>query len=114
MKSVNVRQLKNNPSEALREAAEGPVLILKGDHPEALLVHLDLDGLVEGPEVLLSLAAALFKSGTLSLGRAARLAGIPVSGMVTHLSRLGIPVADATPAETRNELETLEEWLASS
>ncbi len=78
MKSVNVRQLKNNPSEALRSAAEAPVLVLKGDHPEALILHLDIEGLPDEPDVLLALAAALYQSASISLGRAARLAGVTV------------------------------------
>ena len=41
MKSVNVRQLKNNPSEALRSAREHPVIVMNRNQPEALLVHLD-------------------------------------------------------------------------
>ncbi len=41
MQATNVRALKKNPFQALRMAREtGPVLILKGDEPDALLVHL--------------------------------------------------------------------------
>ena len=36
MQSTNIRALKKNPSQALRMAREtGPVLILKGDQPDA-------------------------------------------------------------------------------
>ena len=114
MKSVNVRQLKNNPSEALRSAAEGPVLVLKGDHPEALLLHLDLDGLPDKPDVLLALAAALYQSASVSLGRAARLAQVSVPEMISHLSRLGVAVVAGDRAEAREDVETLDGWLASS
>lgn len=114
MKVVNVRQLKNNPSEALGWAAREPVLVLKNDRPEAMLVHVDLDGLPEAPEVRLLLATAVFKSGALSLGRAARLADISVSEMVSHLSRLGISVVEGDRTDVRSDLETLDEWLASS
>jgi hypothetical protein len=44
MKSVNVRQLKNNPSDALRMARKAPLVIMNRDHPEALLFHLDDGG----------------------------------------------------------------------
>ena len=40
MHTANVRELKKNPSRALRLAKEGPVLILKGNEPDAVLVHL--------------------------------------------------------------------------
>ena len=114
MQAVNVRQLKNNPSEALRSAEEAPVLVLKGDQPEALLLHLDLERLPDKAEVLLALATALFQSGSVSLGRAARVAGVPVSDMISHLSRLGIAAVHGDPEDVRTDLETLEEWLASS
>ncbi len=114
MHSVNVRQLKNNPSEALRSAAEAPVLVLKGDHPEALLLHLDLEQLPDKPDVLLALGAALFQSGAISLGRAARVARVSVAEMISHLSRLGAAVVQGDRADAKGDLETLEAWLASS
>ncbi len=115
MQSVNVRQLKNNPSEALRKARNGPVLVLKGDHPEALLLHLEAGRLPEGNGGLyVALAAALYKDGALSLGRAARVAGMSVSEFISHLSQLGIPVGSAGPDDAAKDLETLDSWLASS
>lgn len=114
MHCVNVRQLKNNPSEALRTAVEGPVLVLKGDLPEALLLHLGVGDAPEDADLRLALAVALFKDGALSLGRAARLAGRPLTELVSHLSRLGIPVAAGDGDETAAELESLSAWLASS
>jgi antitoxin (DNA-binding transcriptional repressor) of toxin-antitoxin stability system len=57
MQSVNIRQLKNNPSEAVRRTHDGPVLILKGDHPEAILMHLDASAATaEGDGLALALA----------------------------------------------------------
>ena len=41
MHATNVRNLKKNPSLALRQAEESPVLILKGNEPNAIIVHLD-------------------------------------------------------------------------
>jgi len=114
MDSVNVRQLKSNPSEALRTATRGPVLVLKGDHPEALILHLGIEGMEGAPDVKLALATALFKSGSLSLGRAARVAEVAVTELISHLSRLGVPVVESETAEVEAELDTLETWLASS
>jgi len=114
MDVVNVRQLKNNPSAALRSAADGPVLVIKGDHPEALILHLDLDTTPDSADVLLALATALFKDGVLSLGRAARLARIGVSELASHLSRLGISIVHGDPSDAESDMHTLGEWLASS
>lgn len=40
MRTVTVRELKSNPSAALRDAREGPVLVLNRGTPEALLVSV--------------------------------------------------------------------------
>jgi antitoxin (DNA-binding transcriptional repressor) of toxin-antitoxin stability system len=40
MRTVSVRELKSNPSGALRDAREGPVLVLNRGLPEALLVSV--------------------------------------------------------------------------
>ncbi|MDY7096163.1 MAG: UPF0175 family protein [Acidobacteriota bacterium] len=112
MHCVNVRQLKNNPSEALREAVEGPVLVLKGDLPEAVLLHLETGDSAEDMDLRLALAVALFKSEALSLGRGARIAGLPVDDFVRHLSRLGVSVVEGDEEQARSDLETLEGWLA--
>lgn len=114
MKWVNVRQLKNNPSEALRSAAKGPVLVLKGDRLEAVILHLEPEQDPADADLRLALATALFKAGTLSMGRAARVADVEVDEMVSHLSRLGIPVVRGERGEAVSDLETLDAWLASS
>lgn len=110
MKSVNVRQLKNNPSEALRAARQNPVLVMNRNHPEALLVHLDDDSLLAEPGVRRALATALFREESLSLGQAARLSGLPVAAFVQHVSRLGIPVVRGAPAQVRDDAETVAAW----
>lgn len=114
MRSVDLRQLKKDPDQALSSAAEGPLLVLNGDLPEAVLFHLADSDTPEDADLKLALAAALFKDGALSLGRASRLASVSVSQLVTHLSRLGIPVVDLDPNEAEADLETLDDWLASS
>ena len=114
MHTVNVRQLKNNPSEALRKAQKEMVLVMNGDHPSAVLVHLEDSGMLEMPGVRLALATALFKDGSLSLARAAKLADTPLPEFMQHLSRSGIAVIQGSAKEVKKDVETLEAWLASS
>ena len=114
MDCVNVRQLKNNPSKALRSATKGPVLVLKGDLPEAVILHLEAGDAPGESELRLALASALFKDGALSMGRAAKVARIGVAELLSHLSRLGIPIVQGDTDQTVSDLETLDEWLASS
>jgi predicted HTH domain antitoxin len=61
-----------------------------------------------------ALATALFRDGELSLVRAAHAAAMDVAGFIAHLGRLGIPAIRLTAAETRADLDTLEQWLQSS
>jgi len=114
MKSVNVRDLKNNPSEALRQAREGLVVVMNRDKADALLVHLDDEKLLGMPGVRLALATALFRDGNLPVGRAARLAGLTAVEFIQHLSRSGIPVVTGDADEVRRDAETLDTWLAPS
>lgn len=110
MKAVSVRQLKSNPSAALRDAREQPVMVLSRQRPEALLVHLSDDSLLAEPGVRLALAAALYKDGGMSLGRAARLSGRPIADFIVHLSRLGIPVVRGADT-VREDVATLDRWF---
>jgi len=112
MHATNVRNLKKNLSLALRQAEESPVLVLKGDEPNALIVHLD-KSVAEGEQsVRPALAAALFKDGTLSLGGAVRLSGLVTQAFLRYLGELGIDVVrfDET---TRHDAADLDRWLAS-
>ena len=61
IKAFSVRELKNNPSAALREARDQPVMVLNRHRPEALLVHLDDDSLVAESGIRRALATALYR-----------------------------------------------------
>jgi len=111
MHATNVRNLKKNPSAALRQAEHEPVLVLKGDEPAAMIMHIDAS-ITEGEDsVRPALAAALFKEGVLSLGAARRLSRMDLSDFVGYLGELGIEVVrpDETSAQ---ETDDLTPWLA--
>ena len=110
MHATNVRNLKENPSLALRRAEEGPVLVLKGDEPHALIVRLD-GTLLEGEaSVRPALAAALIKEGALSLGAAARVSGMALADFARYLAELGVELVgvDETIGQEATDLSP---WL---
>ena len=112
MHATNVRELKKNPSRALRLAKDGPVLVLKGNEPDALLVHLDKSLAEAESGIRPALAASLFGSGCMSLGKAARVSGLSLSDFIDHLGDLGIEIVrwdETTPHET-GDVST---WLES-
>lgn len=114
MRAVSVRELKNNPSEALREARKEPVLVLKRNHPEALIVHLSDDSLLAEAGIREAIATALFRSRSVSLGRAAEIAEMPIAEFMQHVSRLGIPVVDGDAASLRKDVEAISQWMKDS
>ena len=112
MHATNVRNLKKNPLLVLRQAEESPVLVLKGDEPNALIVHLD-KSITEGEQSIKPvLAAALFKDGTLSLGGATRLSCMSLQAFIQYLAELGIDLVQADET-TDAEAKDLSRWLES-
>jgi predicted HTH domain antitoxin len=108
-----VSSLKNNPSEALRFAHDGMVLVMNRDQPDALMVGLNqTGGILDMAGVRAALATSLFKDGALSLARSARLANMVLADFIAHVSRLGIPIINQTAAEVDRDMDTLDQWLA--
>jgi hypothetical protein len=70
---------------------------------------LDQNGLLQAPGVRAALTTAQFRDGELSLVHCAHVAGLDVSGFISHLSRLGIPAIRLSEAETNADLDTLEQ-----
>lgn len=76
-----------------------------------LLLHLDLERLPDKQDVLLALGAALFQGGSVSLGRAARVAGVSTGEMISHLSRLGVAGVQGDRDDGKSDIETLDGWF---
>jgi predicted HTH domain antitoxin len=114
MQVVNVRQLKTNPSVALRMAKQELVVITHRDKPDAVLISMEeLGGVPNLEQVRLVMAISLFKGRQLSIGASARFAGKPLGEMISILSSMGVAVVDYSPAEIPDELNTLSQWLAA-
>lgn len=118
MRTVNIRQLKTNPSTALAAAREGEVVVVMNrDDPQALLVDLKQLDAPDLPAVRVALAVSLFRSGSVSAGFAARMAGKPLSEMLMLLSRQGIPLSESGKTagdEAREEMRRARDWLAKN
>lgn len=114
METVSVSGLKNNPSEALRMARRDVVVVMNRHKPDALMVGIESAGVLGTKGVRPALATALFRDGHLSLARAAGLAEMSVSQFVSHVSRLGIAVINLDATQALQDMDTLDEWLASS
>jgi predicted HTH domain antitoxin len=111
MYATNVRNLKRNPSEALRHAEQEPVLIMKGNEPNALLFNLKRSLDYTGQQLKPALAASLFKDRVISLGAAAQISGLSLSEFIEHLSQLDIDLVVAD-SQTAQELAILDSCLS--
>ena len=103
MQTFSIRDLRERSGELSREAEAGHIsLITRRGQPLFMAVPMSESLLDQGARV--SLAEHLFKEGILSLGKAAKTAGMPYVLFCEHLSRLGIPVVDYSPDELEEEL----------
>ena len=114
MKTVSVRELKNNPSAALRTARKQPVVVLDRHEPEAVLIHVRDDSALSESGVRQAIATGLFRERSLSLGLAAKYAGLGIAEFIEHVSRLGIPVVAGTAEAVRDDAESAETWSDGS
>jgi predicted HTH domain antitoxin len=113
LKTVNVSGLKNNPSEALRQAREDVVLVMNRNEPESIMVGIKQTRTLDMPGVRVALATSLFKDGELSLARSAKLANMALADFIAHVSRRGIPVINLSKEDTEQDMDTLDQWLVS-
>ena len=90
------------------------ITVINRDQPDAVLIGLQSGKILSEPGARIALATALFRNGGLSLVRSAELAQLPLATFISHVSRLGIAAVDLEPAEVLQDIETLDQWLASS
>ena len=112
MQAFNIRQLKNNPSTALRAAHdEDMVVVMNRDNPTALLVDLEKIATPDIESVKVALAISLFKDGVISLGSAARMAKQSLSDMMTLLSSLDIPLTGNKEKDAKDDMTVVRQFL---
>jgi len=112
MQAFNILQLKNNPSAALHAANnDGMVVVMNADKPTALLVDLEKVVTQDIDSVKVSLAISLFKNGAISVGFASRMAKKNLFDMMTLLSSLDIPLTGDKEINSKNDMNTLRQFL---
>jgi predicted HTH domain antitoxin len=112
MQTISVRQLKSNPSTALRDARTDLVVVMNRDKPDAVMIGFEqLAGLADFAHVRQAMAVGLFKDRLISVAGAAKMADEPLATMLTRLARLGVPVADYDAPTLSAEVEEAAAWL---
>lgn len=107
MNIFTIRDLTEHTDELIRDAEEGKLsIVTKHGQPVFLAVPFDETLLKEGVRV--ALAVKLFDDDVISLGKAAKLAGIPQSKFIDLLGVLKIPAVRYGKEELEQELAAFE------
>ena len=103
METFSVRDLRERSGELSLAAEKGEIsLVTKHGHPLFVSVPFSSQLLESG--VHTALAISLFKTGTLSSGKAAKLCGVSKAQFLEMASAQGIAVVDYSAAELGAEL----------
>ena len=104
MKSVAIRDLKNNPSSMTKYLENNEsVFITKHNKPIGVTIPLNDDALSIGVKRLLVLEQ--YKNGTISLGKLAELLAISKEEAMSLLNSLNIDFLDLSEDDLKDELE---------
>lgn len=103
MHTITDRDVKRDPLGPFEGALRGEAtLVTVGG--QAVMMTLPLGPNASTPATLLDLAAQLYDSEQISLGRAAEIAGLAYSDMMDELGRRGIATVRLRPGELEREL----------
>ncbi len=106
MESFTIRDLRERTGDLVRNAEQGKLAVVaKHGHPLFVAVPMDEEMLRTGVQV--ALAIKLFQDGTMSLGKAAKLAGLSYEAMVEQLASIGVPAVDYAPEEIDAEVAAI-------
>lgn len=103
MRTLTADELNQRPQLLVDEAEHGePSLVTRDGEP--LLLSVPLGKGLESRSVRIELAARLFDREQISLGLAARIAGLSYSEMIDELGQRQISVIRLEPGELEREL----------
>lgn len=103
MDTFSVRDLRERTGDLVREAEAGRLSIV-AKHGRLLFVAVPLDEHLLREGVAVAIAVRLFAEKVISLGKAAKLAGLPTEEFIKHLGALAVPAVDYSPDELDAEL----------
>ena len=103
MHTLTDHEVKRNPLSPLEDALRGESTLVTADG-QAVMVAIALGVQASTAANLLDLAAQLYDSEQISLGRAAEIAGLGYGEMMDELGRRGIATIRLQPGELEREL----------
>ena len=107
MESFTIRDLRERTGELVRACEQDRLsLLTKHGRPLGIIVPMDETLLKQG--VATALAVQLFKEHTLSLGLAAKVAGMTLEEFMDYLGSIGVPVIDYDEDDLARELSAID------
>jgi prevent-host-death family protein len=104
MDTFTVRDLRERTGQLIRDAESRKLSVIT-KHGRPVFLAVPFDELLVREGIGLTLAVRLFQQAEISLGKAARLAGMDRKDFMAELARRRIPVADHSESELKDELE---------
>ncbi|MFB1486154.1 MULTISPECIES: UPF0175 family protein [unclassified Thiocapsa] len=105
LRILSIRDLREHADNLVREAKSGRLFVVT-KHGEPIFIAVPFDESLLCGGLAIRLATRLFDEETISLGQAARLAGMDVAEFMELLSCLKLPVARPGRGELEQEIET--------
>ena len=106
MNNFSIRDLRERTGDLLRTAQAGELSVIASHgHPVFIAVPFDDLSLASGFKV--SMAVKLFKDQVISLGKAAKLAGLTKVKFIHILGSYGVPAVDYCATDLEDELTLL-------
>ena len=109
-------------ARAVRDAEREPVIVTNRNEPDVVMVSarrlFELGASVTDEAQLYQsvrrlLAVDLYQRDVLSLGRAAKFAGMPLADFIQFCGRMLVPVLAAPESGPGAEADAFEDWLES-
>lgn len=108
MDTFTVRDLREHTGALIHDAEQGKLsLITKHGRPVILAVPFTSELIDFGLRT--TLAIKLFKDGTITLEKAAKISELTMEAFIEKLAQLGIPVVDYSSDELKQELKNFDE-----
>ncbi len=103
MTTITIEQLISSPGRLIDEAEGGQISVVTKDG-RPLFLTVPFDERLASEQVHVALAIRLYEQEVIGLGKAARLAGVPISDFIDRLGALNIPVIRYSAEDLRREV----------
>lgn len=106
MDTFSIRDLRERTGDLVRGAKAGKLSIVTS-HGRPVFVAVPLDEAMVREGLPVAMAIKLYEDEVVSLGKAARLAGVSIEEFIEKLGALGIPAVRYVPKELDDEIALL-------